>query len=277
MFSGISNYDGMITSAYDVFSNTELITNEFADYWFKYVFSNRYYKKYKLTLITDITSNGLIANTKFVKTDNKWIKNVPTLWKTMRLKYILQLKKGYGISKEDIMFDGDSSCIRYGEIYTKFNISFDECITKTNLSKVDNPQYFSCDDILFTCTGELVEEIGKPVVCLGQEKCLAGGDIVVAKHDQDPLFMAFALNSEISQKQRSYGKAKLKVVHISADQIGNTVIALPPIEEQKEIGLYLRKKCLAIDSIIVCKEQKIEKLEQYKKSMIYEYVTGKRE
>lgn len=46
VFSGISEHNGMITSAYDVFSSTELITNEFADYWFKYVFSNRYYKMY---------------------------------------------------------------------------------------------------------------------------------------------------------------------------------------------------------------------------------------
>lgn len=333
VFSGISNFKGMITSAYNVFSSTDLITNRFIDYWFKYVFSNRYYmmysknirytitsdmfksiytpvpskktqnkisvflenlefkinqlifnqkkeilklKEHKIALITDVISLGL-NKTKFsdVQT-NPWIRKIPVNWKLTKLKYIFAFNKGYGISKDDIVISGDSKCVRYGEIYTKYSIVFQECFTKTNLSKISNPQYFGSGDVLFTCTGELVEEIGKPVTYLGNDKCLAGGDIIVGHHQQDPVFMAFALNSEIAQKQRSYGKAKLKVVHISADQIGNTLIPLPPLEEQKEIGKYLLNKCSAIDLLIKNKEQKIEKLIQYKKSMIYEYVTGKK-
>lgn len=57
VFSGISNYDGMITSAYDVFSNTEMIDNGFADYWFKYVFSNRYYKMFSKSIRYTITGD----------------------------------------------------------------------------------------------------------------------------------------------------------------------------------------------------------------------------
>jgi restriction modification system DNA specificity domain protein len=85
------------------------------------------------------------------------------------------------------------------------------------------------------------------------------------------------LNSAFGQGQKSFGKAKLKVVHISGTEIGNVVIPVPPLEEQKKIGLFLKEKCNEIDKLIENKEKIIEELEQYKKSVIYEYVTGKKE
>ncbi|MCM1237081.1 MAG: hypothetical protein NC489_43960, partial [Ruminococcus flavefaciens] len=51
--------------------------------------------------------------------------------------------KGGGITQEDIVFDGDLPCVRYGEIYTKYDMHFESCITRTNLSNVPSPQYFS--------------------------------------------------------------------------------------------------------------------------------------
>ena len=63
---------------------------------------------------------------------------------------------------------------------------------------------------------------------------------------------------------------------ISQTQIGNFKICIPPREEQDEIVKYLDKKCDEIDNIIVDKHTQIEKMEKYKKSLIYEYVTGKK-
>lgn len=57
VFSGISHYDGMITSAYDVFSSTGKMENGFADYWFRYVFSNRYYKMFSKSIRYTITGD----------------------------------------------------------------------------------------------------------------------------------------------------------------------------------------------------------------------------
>ena len=115
------------------------------------------------------------------------------------------------------------------------------------------------------------------MVYLGGEKCLAGGDIIVMQHSEDPLFLSFALNSTIAQAQKSCSKAKLKVVHISSTDIGNVIIPLPPVDEQKQIAIFLLSKCEKIDKLILIKQEKIARLEQYKKSLIYEYVTGKKE
>ena len=175
------------------------------------------------------------------------------------------------------VIDGYTLFLRYGEIYSKYNISFRLCQTRTNKSNVPLLQYFNYGDILFAGTGELVEEIGKNIVYLGKQECLAGGDIIVLRHQQNPAFLNYALYATYSQMQKSYGKAKLKVVHISASEIGNIFIALPSIIEQQQIADYLDKKCADIDSLISIKQQKVEKLQEYKKSLIYEYVTGKKE
>ena len=186
------------------------------------------------------------------------------------------MSKGNGITKEQIVQNGDSPCVRYGEIYSKYNYSFSNCITKTNKSMYTNLQYFSYGDILFACTGELPEEIGKNIVYLGNEDCLAGGDIIVMKHSQNPSFLNYVYNS-YGQTQKSLGKTKLKVVHISATEIANIFVALPSIPVQQQISDFLDKKCSEIDKLITKKEQLVVELESYKKSLIYEVVIGKRE
>ena len=64
---------------------------------------------------------------------------------------------------------------------------------------------------------------------------------------------------------------------ISFDDFGNTYIPIPPLEEQQAIADYLDKKCAEIDSVIADKKRQLNVLENYKKSLIYEYVTGKKE
>lgn len=235
-------------------------------------------KAYKQSVITEAVTKGLDKSVSMKDSGVEWIGEITKRWEIKRAKYIAtSIFKGNGITKEDIVVDGDTPCVRYGEIYSKYNISFRQCETRTNKSNLSVLQYFNYGDILFAGTGELVEEIGKNIVYLGETECLAGGDIIVLRHKQNPVFLNYALYATHSQMQKSCGKAKLKVVHISASEIGNIYVALPPIEEQKQIADYLDKKCADIDSLISIKQQKIEELKEYKKSLIYEYVTGKKE
>lgn len=235
------------------------------------------YKRMKQIIITNATTKGLNETARKKSSGVAWVEEIPENWNVIKFKYLAtDVFKGAGITKEDVKENGEISCVRYGEIYTKYNFHFDECKSRTNENCVSQPRYFSYGDILFTCTGELVEEIGKAVVYLGKEKCMAGGDIIIARHKQNPIFMSYALNSDYAQSQRSYGKSKLKVVHASAYDINNTIMIIPPIEEQQEIAIYLDEKCKEIDSIIEAKKLLAQELELYKKSLIYEYVTGKR-
>lgn len=235
-------------------------------------------EEYRESLIAETVTNGLNSNVKTKNSGIKWVKEIPNHWNILRVKYISNvIEKGNGITKEQVYPDGDIQCVRYGEIYSKYNNQFINCVSKTKKQEITTKKYFQNGDILCAGTGELVEEIGKSIVYLGNDNCLAGGDIVVIKHKQEPRFFNYALNSQYSQAQKSYSKSKLKVVHISGFEIGNVKLAVPNIAEQKEIADYLDNKYFEIDSIILEKKKQLDTLGEYKKSLIYEYVTGKKE
>lgn len=235
-------------------------------------------KRYKQSVITEAVTKGLDPNVPMKDSGVEWLGNIPKGWEVKKVKNVTTaITKGNGITKEEVFVDGDTPCIRYGEIYSKYDNSFVTCMSKTKKDVLSTLHYFGNGDILCAGTGELVEEIGKSIVYLGENQCLAGGDIIVLSHNQNPLFLNFALNSKYAQAQKSCSKAKLKVVHISAYDIGSVLIAFPSLTEQCAIADYLDKKCAEIDELIAIKQQKIEALKEYKKSVIFEYVTGKKE
>ena len=155
--------------------------------------------------------------------------------KIVKLKDIAtEMYRGNGIKREEIREIG-IPCIRYGEIYTDYGISFEKTKSYTDENLIINKKYIEYGDILFAITGESVEEIGKSTAYIGKEKCLVGGDILVMKHKQDPVYLSYVLSTENAQKQKSKGKIKSKVVHTNATDIGEIEIPLPPLEVQKRI------------------------------------------
>lgn len=147
----------------------------------------------------------------------------------------LDIYRGSGIKRDEVLLDG-IPCLRYGEIYTCYDISFEKCKSYTKESVVSKPKYFEYGDIIFAITGESVEEIAKSIVYLGNDKCMAGGDTVVLKHNQDPRYMAYALSTTNAQIQKSKGKVKSKVVHSSVPAIKEIKIPLPDINTQRKIA-----------------------------------------
>ena len=146
----------------------------------------------------------------------------------------LDIYRGSGITREQITPAG-TPCVRYGEIYTTYDIWFDECVSYTDESVIANKKYFEYGDILFAITGENVEDIAKSSAYIGDKKCLAGGDIVVLKHNQDPKFLSYVLSTTFVRRQKSKGKVKSKVVHSSVPAIKEIRIPLPPLPVQREI------------------------------------------
>ena len=140
--------------------------------------------------------------------------------------------RGTGIKRDQVTEDG-VPCVRYGEIYTTYNTWFDECVSHTKEEYVSSPKYFEHGDILFAITGESVEDISKSIAYIGHDKCLAGGDIVVMKHNQNPRYLAHVLNTSMAREQKSKGKVKSKVVHSNVSSIEQIRIPLPTLEVQE--------------------------------------------
>lgn len=140
--------------------------------------------------------------------------------------------RGAGIKRDQVTEEG-IPCVRYGEIYTTYNTWFDECVSHTKEEYVSSPKYFEHGDILFAITGESVEDITKSIAYVGHDKCLAGGDIVVMKHQQNPRYLAHVLNTTMVKEQKRKGKVKSKVVHSNVPSIEQIRIPLPSLEVQK--------------------------------------------
>lgn len=92
-----------------------------------------------------------------------------------------------------------------------------------------------------------------------------------------PKFTVYALSSALVHRQGEYDTFGSTSPHVNISTIRNYCILLPSIIEQQEIVSFLDEKCSAIDTLIAKKEQFLTELENYKKSLIYEYVTGKKE
>ena len=142
--------------------------------------------------------------------------------------------RGSGIKRDQVTKEG-TPCVRYGEIYTTYNVAFEKCVSHTKEEYVSSPKFFEHGDLLFAITGESVEDIGKTIAYLGHEKCLCGGDIICMKHKQNPTFLAYALSTPNAIRQKGIGKTKLKVVHTNAPALKAIRIPVPPLAEQQKI------------------------------------------
>lgn len=148
--------------------------------------------------------------------------------------------RGNGIKRDEVT-DNGTPCVRYGEIYTTYDIWFDTCVSHTDVNVLKSPKYFGYGAVLIAITGESVLDIAKSTVYVGHERCLAGGDILVVEHEQNPKYMGYVLSTTDAQDQKSAGKIKSKVVHASAKDLAEITIPVPPLSVQEEIVRILDK------------------------------------
>lgn len=137
-------------------------------------------------------------------------------------------------------------------------------------------------DVFFTRTSETIEEIGFSSTCLKtiDDATFAGFLIRFRPYSQDELLPEFAQYYFRSEIHRKFFVKEMNLVtraSLSQELLKKLPVLLPPIEEQKRISMYLKQRCTEIDFAIVEKKEQMGVLEQYKKSLIYEYVTGKSE
>ena len=101
--------------------------------------------------------------------------------------------------------------------------------------------------------------------------------IMTVDKENDPHYMCYLLNSFIGKHQFELTKIGSALTHTSVGTVSNLQMLVPPLSEQKEIVKRLDIVISKIDRLIEIKQKKIVKLNEYKKSLIYEYVTGKKE
>lgn len=140
-----------------------------------------------------------------------------------------------------------------------------------------SPYILEDDDILFARSGATV---GKAFIYKKEYgKSAFAGYLIKASTNNRVIadYVFYYTQSSIYEEWKKQIFIQATIQNIGADRYSNLPIVIPNVDEQEEIANYLDKKCTEIDTLIAKKEQIVSELESYKKSLIYEYVTGKKE
>ena len=211
------------------------------------------YKALKQAVITQAVTKGIRPDRPMKDSGVEWIGDIPQEWEISKLKYLCKMQAGKNITSEEISTNGDFPVYGGNGIrgyYEKYNTVGKHLLVGRqgalcgNVHKVEG--YFWATE---HC-----------VVTLGSS--LSYRDFLY--------YLLFAMNLN------QYASNTAAQPGLSVNMIQNISTCIVPIPEQQEIADYLDHKCAEIDRLIAAKEQLLTELESYKKSVIYEYVTGKK-
>ena len=241
------------------------------------------YKKYKQSIITEIVTKGLEKNTKMKETGVDWIKTIPENWKISPLKNIVEFGKGLPITKADLVSKGNA-VISYGQIHSKKNkcICIDNDLIRYVSDRFLDDKYSTYkalkNDFIFADTSEDLEGTGNCVYI--DRKDVFAGYHTIKVHpisNKNYQYLAYLFMTDCWRSQLRARVSGIKLFSITQKILKETTVIIPTDVEMKDIVKKLNEKCANIENIIESKQKIIEELEQYKKSLIYEYVTGKKE
>ena len=203
----------------------------------------------------------------------EWLGQIPKHWEVRKLKQIGVFDKGNNITKKYISYEG-LPFIVYGDIYAKYNFKVVDIINKISNENANLATLVKKNTLLFSASGEIVDDIGKCIVLLADFAYIGGDVITLNVKNCDSVFLSYALNSTFAIYQKALmGKGDI-IVHIHILNLKNLQIPLPPLNEQRQIAEFLDKKCEKIDKAIRLVEQEINKMKEYKTSLIDKAVKG---
>lgn len=210
----------------------------------------------------------------------EWIGDIPKGWDVSKLKSISHIiSKGTTPSTigKELVENGTirfikAENIRNNEVYTEPEFFIDE-----DTHKILMRSQLKHNDILYVIAGAT---IGK-VAIVTDEFLPANTNQAISfirlQEDYCHKYIWYFLQSNFIIEQIKLVAVQSAQPNLSMQNLGNFPVVLPQLSEQQTIADYLNTKCAAIDNIITDKQKLIEKLSDYKKSLIYECVTGKRE
>lgn len=226
------------------------------------------YKKLKQALITNAVTKGIDACDNYVESEYEWIGHYPATWKEIKIKWLLGERKERSISGEE---EPLSMSQKFGLIPTS------EMDRVPNMaSSFVGAKIVYKGDLVFN---KLKAHLG--VFAVSQYDGLVSPDYAVyfSTGLADVKFLEFLFKTPqyIAEFRKKSSGVGAGLTRLYTGDLYSIYCALPPIEVQRQIVSYLVEKCDEMDKLIMQKEMLLLELESYKKSLIYEYVTGKKE
>lgn len=228
-------------------------------------------------MITKAVTKGLNPNVKMKDSGVEWIGEIPEHWECLKFKYSGKLINGYAFPSGDFTTSG----VRVMKITNIQSMKIDwgdeSFVDKVYYDKL--PQFrVHKDDLVFALTRPIISSGIKAAIVNTEEKILLNQRNALYRSGNKIMstwLYYIMLHKLFVQEFESYIDQTGQQPNISSADIENIKIPVPTLEEQHEIGSYLDNKSTVIDNVIEENKQLIEKLKEYRQSLIYEAVTGK--
>lgn len=223
-------------------------------------------KEYKQSVITEAVTKGLDPTAPMKDSGIEWIGKIPEGWKVRRGKSVLNL-----LGKPVLDTDEVITCFRDGEVTLRKNRREDGF---TFSDKEIGYQGIDIGDLVVHGMDGFAGAIG-----ISDSRGKASPVLIVLDSNQNKKYLMYYLRSMAYRDiflALSTG-IRVRSCDLRWNKLSLLPFLVPSLEEQDEIVDYIDSKLNQIDTLIALKQSKIEKLQEYKKSLIYECVTGKKE
>ncbi len=232
----------------------------------------------KLSVITEAVTKGLNSDTQVKDSGIKYVQSIPTSWENRKMISILAMRVVDGAHESPELFDEGIPYISATAIENG-NINFDKMrgyISSEYCDICDQRYVPALNDILVIKLGASTGQVAM-VETTERFNIWVPLAAVRCNEKANPRFVYYAFQSDYFVKQMEQSWTYGTQQTLGVKTIERLRILLPPINEQVQIAEYLDRKYVAINSAIEKRQALIDRLEEYKKSLIYEVVTGKRE
>ncbi len=230
-------------------------------------------KEYKQSVITEAVTKGLDKSAPMKDSGIEWIGDIPENWELNRIKYVCKFNPVADdrFNEYQIVGYAPMECVKNGYMESK-EIDIDS--VSSGLTA------FANGDIIMAKVTPCFEN-GNIAIADNLKNGVAFGSselFVFRPVNINTKFLMYYLrNSKFVDCATSTMTGTGGLKRVSPQFVKMLIFGCPSRDEQEQIANYLDKKCAEIDKLILIKQEKIEKLNEYKKSLIYEYVTGKKE
>lgn len=237
-------------------------------------------QEYKSAIITNAVVKGLDLTVEMADSGIEWIDSIPNHWKINRLIFsaYIRARLGWkGLKADEYTSEGHP-------FLSAVNIQNDKLVWE-DLNFINDNRYDESPEIKLKLGDLLLVKdgagIGKCAIVdqlpYGTATTNSSLGVITPYSELNSMYLYYFFESAIFQNYISRIKNGMGVPHLTQGNLKNIMVVIPPYCEQEAIVAYLDDKCSNLDSIILKKQTLIDKLIEYKKSLIYEVVTGKKE
>lgn len=233
-------------------------------------------KERRQILIHKAVTRGLNENVKLKDSGVEWIGEIPEHWEVKKLFGLCNFIRGNStFSKDELLCNGDYVALQYGKTYKVDEIN-DNYSFYVNEEFYKETQIVKYDDTILISTSETIEDLGHSAYYKRNDIGLIGGEQILLNPNNKKIngHYLYFYSKLFSKELRKYATG-IKVYRFNVNNLKTIYTAIPPLSEQKQIVEFIETATTKIATAISLKEQEIEKLKEYKMSLIDGVVTGK--